>query len=245
MPTESVRLDLAQTLPTDPAAAPTAPIVQLPLGEQVYSRLRAQIISGRLRPGEKLSDLRLSAELHVSRTPVREALYRLAQEGVVRVSRGRGFAVARLNRRDVRELYEIRLGLELLAVRLGGPRLTPEALAAAQRAHEVVAGSIGARADGVAAAFARADRDLHHALFLATQNRRLLAMREGLQAQLEVLGVYGLRLEPLMVLSVEHHAAILAALAARDWCVAETAMAHHIEVMQAHALAVFDGREAP
>src|SRR3954454_7976714 len=100
-------------LPTRAAAHAemVAPIEQRALGEHVYRAVREQIISGRLRPGEKLSDLRLSAELHVSRTPVREALYRLAQEGVVQVLRRRGFAVARMTPRDVRELYEIRLGL--------------------------------------------------------------------------------------------------------------------------------------
>lgn len=217
-----------------------APIEQRALGEQVYRSLREQIVGGRLRPGEKLSDLRLSAELHVSRTPVREALYRLAQEGVVQVLRRRGFAVARMTRRDVRELYEIRLGLEILAVRLGGPQLGAVALATAQQAHDTMAALLLAGAEGGMAAFHKADWELHHALFVAAQNRRLLASREGLQAQLDVLQVYGLRLEPLFLLSIEHHAAVLAALTARDWRGAEEAMVRHIEEMQAHALAIFE-----
>ena len=217
-----------------------APIEQRALGEHVYRSLREQIISGRLRPGEKLSDLRLSAELQVSRTPVREALYRLAQDGIVQVLRRRGFAVARITPRDVRELYEIRLGLEILAVRLGGPQLSPAALATAQQAHDTMAELLLAGAEGGIASFHRADWELHHALFVAAQNRRLLAMREGLQAQLDVLQVYGLRLEPLFILSIEHHAAVLEALTARDWRAAEEAMSRHIVEMQAHALAIFE-----
>lgn len=220
-----------------------APIEQHALGEQVYRAIREQIISGRLRPGEKLSDLRLSDALHVSRTPVREALYRLVQEGVVQVYRRRGFAVTSITAQDVRELYEIRLGLELMAVRLGGPQLDAAALHTMQHSHEIMATLMRAGAEGAFAAFHKADRDLHHALFVAARNRRLLALREGLQAQLDVLQVYGLRLEPLFLLSIEHHAAIMDALIARDWPKAERAMAWHITEMQARALAIFKEQE--
>lgn len=225
-----------------PARRPEA-VEQPPLGQQVYLALRARLIDGRLRPGEKLSDLRLGTELQVSRTPVREALYRLAQEGVVQVNRRRGFAVARMTRRDVRELYEIRLGLEVLAVRLGGPQLGKAALAQAQAAHDAMAVLMLAGAEG-AGAFDLADWQLHHSLFVAARNRRLLSLREGLQTQLDVLRVYGLRPEPLILVSIEHHAAILVALAAGDWLAAERAMAHHIAEMQAPALALFDEHES-
>ena len=83
----------------------------------MYRAIREQIINGACDPAEKLPHLRLSDALHVSRTPVREALYRLVQEGVVQVYRRRGFAVTSITAEHVRELYEIRLGLELMAVR--------------------------------------------------------------------------------------------------------------------------------
>lgn len=220
------------------------PIEQRALGEQVYRAIREQIIGGRLRPGEKLSDLHLSAALHVSRTPVREALYRLAQEGVVQVTRRRGFAVASMTAQDVRELYEIRLGLELLAVRLGGPRLDPATLVKIRKMHEMMAVVVRAGAEGAGVVFHRADRELHHTLLLATQNRRLLALREGLQAQLDVLQVYGLRLEPLLILSIDHHAAILDALDAGDWSAAERAMGWHITEMETRALAIFEDQQS-
>lgn len=219
------------------------PIEQHALGEQVYRAIREQIVDGRLRPGQKLSDLHLSAALHVSRTPVREALYRLAQEGVVQVTRRRGFAVASMTAQDVRELYEIRLGLEILAVRFGGPRLDGAALAKMRHAHEIMSVAVRAGSEGAGAIFHRADRELHHTLMLATQNRRLLALREALQAQLDVLQVYGLRLEPLLLLSIDHHAAILDALDAGDWPAAERAMSWHISEMEARALAIFEDQQ--
>lgn len=234
MPTDVPRRN--QVVATDERIAP---IEQHALGEQVYRAIREQIVSGRLRPGEKLSDLRLSNALHVSRTPVREALYRLAQEGVVQVYRRRGFAVTTITAHDVRELYEIRLGLELMAVRLGGPHLDAAALHTMQHSHEIMATLMRMGAEGASAAFQKADWDLHHALFTAARNRRLLALRERLQAQLDVLQVYGLRLEPLFLLSIDHHAAIMEALIAQDWPKAERAMAWHITEMQARALAIF------
>ena len=220
------------------------PIEQHALGEQVYRAIREQIISGRLRPGEKLSDLRLSDALSVSRTPVREALYRLAQEGVVQVTRRRGFAVARMTAQDVRELYEIRLGLELMAVRLGGPRLDAAMLARIRVMHDTMAIAVRAGVDSAGAIFHRADRELHHTLLLAAQNRRLVSLREGLQAQLDVLQIYGLHIEPLLLLSIDHHAAILDALDAGDWPAAECAMSWHITEMETRALAIFQEQEA-
>ena len=233
---------------TDPLHRATSdermpPIEQSALGEQVYRAIREQIIGGRLKPGEKLSDLRLSAALHVSRTPVREALYRLAQEGVVQVTRRRGFAVASMTAQDLRELYEVRLALELMAVRLGGPRLDAATLARIRHLHASMEVAVRADVDGAGAIFHRADRELHHTLLLAAQNRRLVALREGLQAQLDVLQVYGLRLEPLLVLSIDHHAAIIDALDAGDWPAAERAMSWHITEMETHALAIFEDQQ--
>jgi DNA-binding GntR family transcriptional regulator len=220
-----------------------APIEQDALGEQVYRAIREQIISGRLRPGQKLSDLRLSDALHVSRTPVREALYRLAQEGVVQVTRRRGFAVTSMTAQDVRELYEIRLGLELMAVRLGGPRLDAATLARIRVMHDTMAVAVRAGAEGAGGIFHLADRELHRTLLLAAQNRRLVSLREGLEAQLEVLQIYGLHIEPLLLLSIDHHAAILDALDAGDWPAAERAMSWHITQMQARALAIYKEQE--
>jgi DNA-binding GntR family transcriptional regulator len=227
--------------PTDQVAAQLA---LDPLGEQVYALLRARIISGQLRPGQKLSDLRLSGELNVSRTPVREALYRLAQDGIVQAVRRRGFIVTRLTRRNVQDLYEVRLGLELLAVRLGGPRLAAGSLAEMRRRHDAIVARVPDGVDAILTDFWTVDRALHHALFQATGNERLIAMREALQAQLDVLPVYGLRTEPLVLLSLEEHAPLIAALERGEWVGAEAAMTCHITSIQAYVLSAFD-EQAP
>ena len=94
---------------------PTTPILRRNLGSDVYGVLWDRILSRDLHPGQKLSDLRLSEELGVSRTPVREALHRLVQDGVVNYSPNRGFFVASFSANDIAEIFDLRAVLEALA----------------------------------------------------------------------------------------------------------------------------------
>src|SRR3954470_8437628 len=95
---------------TQPGARPQADgdgvIHTTLLGNQVYALLWDRIVSHQLRPGDKLSDLRLSEELGVSRTPVREALHWLMQDGIVSARSHHGFFVSSFSSQDVREIYD-------------------------------------------------------------------------------------------------------------------------------------------
>ncbi len=86
------------------------------LAEAVFERLEEMILSGELEAGESLTELRLSKELNVSRTPIREAIRRLEQEDLVRES-GKGVKVVGISRRDIEDIYEIRSRIEGLAAR--------------------------------------------------------------------------------------------------------------------------------
>lgn len=94
-----------------------ARITRRRLADEVARRLRQAILSGELRPGQKLREKELSVLLNVSRTPVREALRLLEQEALVVASGGRGVEVVRLDLADARDLYEIREVLDGLAAR--------------------------------------------------------------------------------------------------------------------------------
>lgn len=87
--------------------------------EQVTNRLREAITSGVLRPGERLNQAELAERLGVSRMPVREALHRLHSEGLVTLQPYRGAVVAGVSRRELQEIYEMRVVLEALALRIG------------------------------------------------------------------------------------------------------------------------------
>jgi DNA-binding GntR family transcriptional regulator len=95
-----------------------------------YSSVRAWIVEGRLRPGERLIEARIAAELKLSRTPVREAVRMLAADGLVVTERNRGAVVRSLGRQDVLDLYELRARLESYAAELAATRATPDDIAA-------------------------------------------------------------------------------------------------------------------
>ena len=141
------------------------------LGDRVYEKLREYLRSGRVAWGEPLRELGLAAQLGVSRTPVREALARLASEGLLEVH-GRSFTVPSLTESDLEDIYDLRLLLEIAAVRQ-----------AARRAGDVPGlGKVRRALDEAEAAHARRDPEgfiaanrLFRAAWLSlVRNRRLV-----------------------------------------------------------------------
>jgi DNA-binding GntR family transcriptional regulator len=86
--------------------------------ERAYEHLKTSILSGRLNPGERLTEEHLAKELGISRTPVREALHKLESEGLIKPLPSRGFVAAQDSKEDIEELFEIRAVLEGYALRV-------------------------------------------------------------------------------------------------------------------------------
>jgi DNA-binding GntR family transcriptional regulator len=145
------------------------------LGDRVYELLREYLRTGQVTWGESLREATLAARLGVSRTPVREALGRLASEGLVE-AHGRSFTVPALGEQDLQDIYELRLLLETEAVRQAAAREDGErgmdevrqALEEADRAHE--------RPD--AEGFIGANRRFRAAWLSLVRNPRLVRMVE-------------------------------------------------------------------
>jgi len=194
---------------------------------KVYEALKEQIISSQLRPGVKLIHQDLAERLNVSRTPVRESLERLYQEGfVTRVPR-RGFFVAEIDEDEARELYEMREALELFALR----RVLARGLTAADlrkldsfnvRYHELVR-------DGMTRERMLVDRDWHLALASLANNRVLLRSLEGvferLILKIRVEGYRTVRGEE----ALREHLEMMKALRAEDAGRAEQLLCDHIQ----------------
>lgn len=214
-----------------------------PLGDQVYAIIWEQIISHKLGPGDKISDLRLSEELGVSRTPIREALHRLSQDGVVRNENRHGFFVATFSSQDVNEIYDIRTALEVLAVRQALPQITDADLDETQRAVGELRDELIASVEGAEDRWLASDRAFHRMLARKASNQRLESMLTGLQTQISVFQVYGNHLSRLRLLSLDHHLKILDALKNRDSRAAELAMERHIQEVKEWVLAEFVSRE--
>ena len=92
------------------------------LEEKVYISLEEQIISQKLRPGESVTETKLSRELGVSRTPVREALQRLDREGLIKLIPNKGAVVLGISEQDLMDIYKIRMRLEGLAARIAAEK---------------------------------------------------------------------------------------------------------------------------
>ena len=95
------------------------------LTAEVYEELRSRILDFKMMPGVRISDKDIAEELGLSRTPVRQALIRLSGRGLVSAHHNRGFFVKLFTIKEVQDLYTVRRALELLALELAIPRLTP------------------------------------------------------------------------------------------------------------------------
>lgn len=154
-----------------------------PTSVLIADRLRERIIDGTFRPGEQIREASLVEQLKVSRGPVREALQRLSQEGLLESRRNRGVFVVELTPRDVEEIYAARAAIELAAAR-GLLAKGPERVAAAvTRLSSIVDGMTPLVAAGDWKALAEQDMKFHLAFVEAAENSRLERIFSTLAAE--------------------------------------------------------------
>lgn len=146
------------------------------LRDMAYSNIKEAIRLSRVQPGQPLSETRLSRQLGISRTPVREALQMLAQEGLVQIIPGRAVTVASPTVQDVMDAIHVRLLLEPEVVRLAAKNITPAQLETLQQAQAGLDQAIAAQDR---AAWSRADNVYHEIISAACPNQLLgdLAMQ--------------------------------------------------------------------
>ena len=210
-------------VPARPAGRP-----ELPSGyrvEEAYRHLKTRIMSADLPPGASLNELEIAAALGTSRTPVREAIRKLEQEGLAMRYPNRGAIVTKLSMTDVLEIWQLREILEPAACALAADRIDRDALARLEGAFLELRGQeMGPEAYE---AFLRADVGLHGLIVDSTGNATLRS----------VLGMLNERIVQVRVVTsptrfqsaVAEHLAIVAALKARDAQEAMAAMRRHLE----------------
>ncbi|MBE2315921.1 GntR family transcriptional regulator [Solirubrobacter sp. CPCC 204708] len=143
------------------------------LRDDVYGRLCDAIVDGTFEPGEQLRDVELAVWLGVSRTPVREALLRLAEAGLVTLAPGRSTTVSALDPRTVRDARDVVAAMHEVAVREAVAALTDEHLDAMREANARFRAAVEA---GDLEAALRADDDLHGVPVTVAANRALRAV---------------------------------------------------------------------
>ena len=205
------------------------PVENLTLSQRVYTRLRDEIQSGALPPGTELQEVALSATLGVSRGPIREALGRLAAEGLVTVRPRRGAVVRELSTEEFLEAYQVREALEVMAVRLAVPRLTEADIA---RLETSVAEMTACADSGDTQGFFEANSGFHRAFFDISGNRMLVDLYRGLCSQIDRYRLRSLELRGNVERSIAEHKAILRAAKAGDVERAVHLASEHIRVPQ-------------
>jgi DNA-binding GntR family transcriptional regulator len=176
------------------------------LRDDISAWLRERIVEGKLLPGSRLQDSQVAGELGVSRTPVREALLRLASEGLVENDPNRGFFVAPLSRQEVAETYPLVWTLECLALQSCGPPTSEQVRALRQINAEL--------ATVPADALRRQELDLHwhRTLVEPCGNQRLLDLLASLKQVVRRYECVYMQDTSLVSRSVQDHAEILEAL---------------------------------
>ena len=192
--------------------------------ERAYLLIRDQIVTLKLAPGSVIEESRLRQELDLGRTPIREALQRLAHENLVSFVPHRGTFVADINLTDLHRLTEVRVELEGYAARLAAER----ASAAERRQMEALIAELDRIDENDVHNLMRLDQRIHRLVYQVTRNTFLQAMLEesfNLSLRIWFLGLdRGVRLKA----AVEEHRALLEAIVSRDAERAESVMRQHV-----------------
>ena len=153
----------------------------LPLRDVVFNTIKDGILSGRLRPGERLLENQLAEELGVSRTPIREALRMLEIENLVDLIPRKGAQVREMSEKDIKDVLEIRKVLEELAAGLAAENITRQSISDLKEAHLdfMKAFDRGDR-EGVL----EADTRFHDIIFCATKNDKLVQIKSNISIQI-------------------------------------------------------------
>ena len=153
----------------------------LPLRDVVFNTLREAILRGDLVAGERLMELQLAAKLGVSRTPIREAIRMLEQQGLAITIPRKGAIVAGMTEKDMQDVLEIREALEELSVQVACDKITDEEIAELQKNMKNFEHSLKS---GDLKKMAHADVEFHDVIYRATDNPKLINMLNNLREQM-------------------------------------------------------------
>lgn len=202
----------------------------LPLRDVVFNTLRQAILTGELKPGERLMEIHLANKLGVSRTPIREAIRKLELEGLVIMIPRRGAEVAQITEKSLRDVLEVRRALDALCVELACDRISEAELAQLKEACDRFEEATRTKSTKI---IAQADVALHDIIVAATGNSRLVQLVNNLAEQM-----YRYRFEYIKDVSgheklVEEHRIIYESIVKKDKKTAAEAVKMHIDNQEA------------
>lgn len=191
--------------------------------DKVYEELKNAILSQRIKPGESLNERLLADSMGVSRTPVREALKMLENDGWVYTEPWKGTFVAEVTQEDVEEVFQLRMVLEPLVIEL--LKLNSESL---QKLDEFYALQSKLGDELKNEDFIKIDRHFHMYLASLTGNKRLISIMENLSDMMILLGITAVRKKNRIQETLREHLSIIKYLKDNDLKNAKEAMIYHV-----------------
>lgn len=178
----------------------------LPLRDVVFQTLREAILKGYLKPGERLMELQLATRLGVSRTPIREAIRMLEQEGLAVTIPRKGAEVAKMTEKEMEDVLQIRESLDDLAVQVACDKITEEQLGRLVRSMKNFEQAVQ---DGNLDQIVDYDVEFHDIIYEATDNPKLVTLLSNIREQIYRYRVEYLKEKENYPVLVQEHAAIV------------------------------------
>jgi DNA-binding GntR family transcriptional regulator len=197
------------------------------IADQIFEQLEKDILSGKYQRGEVLSELSLSKEMSVSRTPIREALLRLAQENILKET-GRGMVVIGISHEDMLDMYDIRLHLEGEAARRAAVNITDEQLAQLQELAELQRFYINKQGNSSSEQTKNLDSQFHEVLYAASGSKSYAEVLIRLHKKMSKFRMASVSKQSRALQSNDEHLAICRALATHDASAVEEAVLTHV-----------------
>lgn len=198
----------------------------LPLRDVVFNTLRQAILTGDLKPGERLMEIHLADKLGVSRTPIREAIHKLELEGLVTIIPRRGAEVAQITEKSMNDVLEVRRALDALCAELACDRISEKELDDLKAACDHFELTTHTRD---LKKIAQADVALHDIIVQATGNRRLIQLINNLSEQMYRYRFEYIKDNSRHEMLVEEHRIIYQSIVRKDKETAAAAARTHID----------------
>ncbi|WP_330401021.1 GntR family transcriptional regulator [Sporanaerobium hydrogeniformans] len=195
------------------------------LREKVFATMRESILEGRYKPGEVLRETVIAAELHVSRTPVREAIRKLELEGLVQSIPNKETIVTGISEEDVQDIFKIRNRLEGLAGSMAAERVTKEELVEMEEILTLTAFYIG-KED--CSHVLELDHRFHDCIYKATKSKILMHLLSDYHSYIQKVRKQSVEIPGRMQRLLEEHTAIYKAIEEGDGKKAENLMNKHV-----------------
>ena len=206
-------------------SAEIIPIPRAALHEQAAHRLRQMVVENRIAPGAKLNERELSEVLHVSRTPLREAIKMLAAEGLVELLPNRGAIAVELSEADVLNTFEVMSGLEAQSGELAAERITDAELNEIRAMHYEMLAAYTRRD---LSAYYRLNAAIHRAINAAARNPVLTATYTQVNARLQALRFRSNQDGDKWRAAVNDHEQMIEALGARNATAMRSVLLAHL-----------------